>query len=388
VKLLFLDINLRYMNPTRGLVPAVLRECAETVCYGPGYQPRHVLDKGLQAFYDLNGPFDFVIGNEASIFWDQPGVEDPWGLRNYSFTFEKQSLQAMLDIGPWFSRYRGRKIVLLLEFDAYFLAKREQTLLQETDGWYGVIWDRWLMESVKDSVDLAREPYAHRANDNFFEFVSTNEERIIALPHFVADSEFGWGALGDKDPLWHVPGASYHYRKLARKTLSREGILQTSLPWMQAYALLSRLGMRPFSRPMLLSLYGAQFVTAIERSRYCYTCGSAQHMHIRKHFEIPARGTVLVTAPVKGLEAMGFKDGINCFVRMPDELLDLHEELEREPERSQSVASAGRELIWSTHRVSSRGRQLRECLDSIMVTQFAGCVWDEGRWLVRTHQAA
>ena len=389
MRLLFLDMNVRYMNPTRGLVPAMLRECAETVCYGPGYQPPGVLARGVQAFYDSHGPFDFVVGNETAVFWEQPdGGDDPWGLRNYHVTFAKQAVDAMRDIGPWFTKYRGRKLLLLLEFDAYPMTRRQQALVEEVNAWYGVMWDRSLMESVHDSVDLVHEPYGHRANDNYFEFVTAHEARIMALPHFVADSEFTWSTLADRDPRWCVPGASYHYRALARRTLGRAGLLKPQFPWMKAYAVLARIGARPFSRPTLLNLYGAQFVGAIENSRCCYTCGSAQRMHIRKHFEIPARGAVLVTAPINGFEGMGFTDGVNCFVRMPDQLVELHHELERDLDRAQAVASAGRELIWSMHRVSNRGRQLRECLDAIVSGRFAGCVWSGGRWHIQTVQAA
>jgi hypothetical protein len=153
---------------------------------------------------------------------------------------------------------------------------------------------------------------------------------------------------------------------------------------MRLYAALARMGVKPYGRPLLLAVYGAQFSDSIEASRYCYTCGSAQHQHLRKHFEIPAKGAVLVTAPVLGLEAMGFIDGVNCFVRMPHELVALHAELEHDPERAQAVASAGRALIWSTHRVVHRSRQLRASLDAICCGAFAGCGWADGAWTLRT----
>jgi len=385
VRLLFLDLNLGYVNPTRTLVPAMLRSCGDVVAYGPGYQSGAVLGKGIQAFYDAHGPFDFVIGNDLSIFQYRNIADDPTRLKHFRLDFDRQSLRAMRDIGEWFRRHQGRKIALLFECDAFNVSRDQIATLKDVAGWYVVVWDKRLMESVRDSQDLVHEPYAEKANDNFFEFITDHESRIIAMPHFVSEAEFTWGSLADRRPVWDVPGASYYYRKLARETLGRSGLLGRRFPWMQTYALLARAGLRPYSRALLLTLYAAQFARAIEQSRYCYTCGSAQRMHIRKHFEIPARGAVLVTAPVNGLAAMGFLDGINCFVRSPHELIALHHDLEKDPERAQAVATAGRDLVWSTHRVSSRGHQLRASLDAIRQDAFGGCIWENGCWSVRSH---
>jgi hypothetical protein len=384
VRLLFLDFDLRYVNPTRTLVPPMLRECAETICYGPGYQPAAVLEAGLEAFHDAHGPFDYVVGNEFSLLVYDDIAADPGRLRHHGFHFGRRALATVGEMGGWFSRYRGPKLVLLLESDVFNLTPSRMAALSDVRGLIGVLWDRGFMESIRDSRDLGHESYAAQANDNFFEFVTAQARRVIALPFFLSEAEFGWGCLEDRPPVWSVPGAAYYYRRQAREALARKGVLRTQLPWMKVYGGLARLGVRPYANRLLASMYGAQFVETLERSRYCYTCGSAQHMHIRKHLEIPARGAVLVTAPVRGLEAMGFRDGVNCFVRMPGELAALHDELEADPDRAQVVASAGRDLVWTVHRVSSRAEQLRASLDADRRGQFEGSVWEDGRWCVRT----
>jgi hypothetical protein len=361
----------------------MLKDTADTVFYGPGYQPEEVLRRGLGAFVDREGPFDFVVGNDFSVMYADIFGRDPSRLRNHETHATRDSVRVLEDIYAWFVAYRGRKVVLLLECDAYHLSPSQIQRLRDADAWYVVLWDRQLMESIRDSHDLAHEPYAARANDNFFEFVIAYDHRLIALPHFVADNEFSWGSLADRHPQWNVPGAPYYYRTRARLALGRAGLLRKRFPWMNAYAALARLGLKPYANWLLLGVYGAQFTRGIEATRYGYTCGSAQHQHIRKHFEIAARGAVLVTAPVRGFEAMGFRDGVNCFVRMPEELPALHAELEQDPERAQAVASAGRDLVWSTHRVNNRARQLRASLDAICAGDFAGSGWEDGHWTVR-----
>jgi hypothetical protein len=384
MKLLFLDVDMRYMNPTRALIPGLLRECGATVFYGPGYQPPAVLQHGLQAFIDREGPFDFVVGNDFTVLYAEMMAAEPWRLDNHQMRAPRQSLLLLRDIADSFRRYRGPKIVFLLECDGHHLTKEQIARLEDPDAYYVVLWDQRLMAPIRDCPDLRHEPFASRATDNFFEFVVANDHRIIAMPHFVADSEFEWGTLADRKYQWFVPGARYYYRTSAREVLARAGLLSRQFPWMPMYGLLARIGIKPYANPLLLALYGAQFNERIASSRFAYTCGSALYQHIRKHFEIPSKGTVLITAPIRGFDAMGFVDGVNCFVRMPADLVALHRELDSDPARAQAVASAGRDLVWSRHRAQHRTCQLRASLEAICRGHFAGCGWNNGNWEVRS----
>lgn len=69
MKILYLDLNLKYHNPTRNLIPSLLNLNNEVHIYGPGYVSDKVLEQGIEVYYQENGPFDFICSNEhISIF--------------------------------------------------------------------------------------------------------------------------------------------------------------------------------------------------------------------------------------------------------------------------------------------------------------------------------
>ena len=107
-------------------------------------------------------------------------------------------------------------------------------------------------------------------------------------------------------------------------------------------------------------------------------------MPIRKFFEIPAAGTVLLAAPCEGFGRIGFVDGVNCVVATPDRLAEAIRDLGRDPERAQRIAAAGRRLIYDQHSLSARARQIRACFELILTGSYAGAEWVDGRFLVRT----
>ena len=101
-------------------------------------------------------------------------------------------------------------------------------------------------------------------------------------------------------------------------------------------------------------------------------------MPIRKFFEIPAAGAVLVCDPCQGLEALGFVDGVNCIVAQPKELPDVDSFLRCEPQKAESIAQCGQELILKAHTLDARSNQIRDCLNLLMKGEFYGSYWETG----------
>jgi hypothetical protein len=101
---------------------------------------------------------------------------------------------------------------------------------------------------------------------------------------------------------------------------------------------------------------------------------------VRKFFEIPALGSVLVCMPCNGFEALGFENGVNAMVARPDQIPEVHAFLEAHPEEAQNIADAGRELIWEKHTVQARAAQLAASLDAILSGRFKGSYWEKGEF--------
>ena len=108
-------------------------------------------------------------------------------------------------------------------------------------------------------------------------------------------------------------------------------------------------------------------------------------MPIRKFFEIPALGTLLVCRPFKGFAAAGFQDGVNCLVAEPDQILDVHRDLQADPERGEQIARAGQRFMVETHSLSARACDLAAIIEAVSEKRFAGSQWIEGRHALRPY---
>lgn len=102
-------------------------------------------------------------------------------------------------------------------------------------------------------------------------------------------------------------------------------------------------------------------------------------MPIRKFFEIPAAGTVLVCRPFFGFSALGFEDGVNCVVCEPERIADAHQTLVYDLAAAQRIADAGRKLIFDRHSLSARSRDLADIFAAISEKRFFGSRWTGGQ---------
>ena len=70
VRILYIDINASFQNPTRSLVPLALMRAVETRLFGPGHVDPDTLRGGLHAFLAVEGPFDLCVTNSHVLFAD------------------------------------------------------------------------------------------------------------------------------------------------------------------------------------------------------------------------------------------------------------------------------------------------------------------------------
>jgi len=150
---------------------------------------------------------------------------------------------------------------------------------------------------------------------------------------------------------------------------------------------MDRLGLRPYTRPVLQNAFHVTFRQEIKSVRYADTDGYGYDRPIRKFFEIPALGTVLLCTPCAGLEDLGFVDRESVVVAAPDEVVDAVQWLDKAPDKAQAIADRGRTLTSRRHSLTARARQLTECLAAIDAGTFRGSRWRRGDFCVETvHQ--
>jgi hypothetical protein len=386
-RLLYVDINASFLNPTRGLILPALMRAGETCCFGPGYVDSKTLGRGLGAFLEANGAFDLVIANTHSLFagiYDGP-LSPRLFERSYALDFPPEDVALLPAIGAELERIGASglvRVAMLLESDYYNWQPHEiDALERRADYVIGFGPEFWRHKAALP--DLDREVFAARATDAWADWVHANADRVASMFHFVADGEFRWSRLAHRKRIWALPGIPYHARATARAALARHGIRPLGeSPLRRGMGLAKRLRLMRREPRWMQHYLNLDHQDRLSSCRYAFTCGSGLDMPIRKFVEIPAAGTVLVCKPFSGFTEAGFRDGENAVVCRPDEIMAAHRMLESDPARAQHIADAGRRLVFERHSLAARARQLADTLAAMADRSFAGGRWVGGCYTV------
>lgn len=377
MRILCLDCDIQYLNPTRNLIVRLLSLCGKVSCFGPGYVSSEVLALGLKEFIKLYGPFDVVIATEHIIFASDyigPDIKKIY-LKNYFFQFPKKDLDERKKILTEFKELPLKKVACLLESDYYNFSQSKLDSLEKSADFF-IGWGSQFFQERKNLPQLNKEVFSENCNDNWLNFVIKNEQKIIPLAQFIDDHEFCFTDIAHRPFDWSVPGAAYHARNEAKTYLkSAKGLSLNKSRHSLFGATLSRFGLNPFSWPFYIAYSNFKFRNTIMRSKFVFTCGSGLNWPVRKFFEIPALGSVLVCKPCNGFLELGFKDGVNAIISAPKDLPALHQKLAGDLNETQKIASLGRALVSEKHSINVRAVQLKNALEKVI-----NCCWYGGRW--------
>ena len=390
MRVLYVDIDARFFVPTRNLVPAALSDAADVYFFGPGYVSSSHLARGLEAYIDEHGPFDVAISNTHALFSDIYGEPIPLAVWNraYEFSFPLNDLRLLSDIALVFERLSIPRIGLFLESDFYNWTEREiGAVRRRTD--YVMGFGPAFSPLRKDMPSLAGEKFAGHVTDSWASYVRDNFQRVASVLHFVAAGEACFTGLSHRPHRWSVVGIQYEARRIAGERLRQAELAPvTESPLRRAMGLAKRLRLIRKEPKLAQRWLNLDFNLRLQQSRYAYTCGSGIDMPIRKFFEIPSAGAVLVCKPFSGFEAAGFKHGENCVVCEPEDVVEAHRWLESDPDRAQRIADAGRTLVLRQHSVTARARQFTETFAAIADGSFAGGEWIDGEYVVHRKSAS
>ncbi|MFB2773256.1 glycosyltransferase [Pelatocladus sp. BLCC-F211] len=101
-------------------------------------------------------------------------------------------------------------------------------------------------------------------------------------------------------------------------------------------------------------IYGEQYARILNASWFVPTCGAMAKEIVRKHFEIPACKSCLITEKTPALEAAGFVDMQNCVFADENDVLDKLDYLFQNPEELKKITNAGYQLVHSHHTLKQR----------------------------------
>ena len=99
---------------------------------------------------------------------------------------------------------------------------------------------------------------------------------------------------------------------------------------------------------------GESYARMINAAQVAPTCGTIANEIVRKHFEIPACNTCLITQRTPALEAAGFLDQVNCVFVDETDALDKLDWLFQHPDERQRISRAGHDLVHARHTIQAR----------------------------------
>lgn len=109
-----------------------------------------------------------------------------------------------------------------------------------------------------------------------------------------------------------------------------------------------------YEQPVSRMLYGVQYARAINVSWFVPACGTLAKEVVRKHFEIPASKSCLITEKSQALETAGFIDMQNCVFANEHDVLDKLDYLFQNIDELKKITNAGYQLVHSSHTLKQR----------------------------------
>ncbi|NOI82329.1 glycosyltransferase family 1 protein [Vibrio tubiashii] len=386
MKILVIDCNVLYFNPTRLLTPYFMSRLGDVTFFGPGYSSEITLSKGVEKFIETTGPYDAIIRTEHGM--SEKIVEEnsvrlckdkfEFYQKNYGLTFPLSHLDIFWKDKGIEKQYDCINVVSMLQFDYQALGDHYyQYLLDNADLIIGVNKDFW--EERDYSKLTISKSYTH--SNRWYDLVTEHDERIIGVPHFVAPNEFNYLSLGDRVIDWSILGASYPNRRQAKAVLKSNDIIFDQGRNFHVYSMIiqQRLGFKPYSKERNIGRLNKVFFDKLANSKFSYTCGSDMKMPIRKFFEIPASGSLLVCDPCIGFEKLGFEADVSAIIASSDSLPKLNKELLNDIEHAQLIASRGQKVVLDNHTVDIRAEQLRATIERVVNKNYSGSYWSKGK---------
>lgn len=385
LKIAYLDVNVRYLNPTRNMLMSALSVCGDVTHIGPGFST----DAQTKQFEDVllrPGYFDVIVTTPHIVLGEYANKElkDIARIYRKAFVvdFPSSEFKQLVSLKDLLAKTKLPKVLFLLEADYYnFDRCRIDTFDKYADVILGFGPEVWSRKSAMPH--LQKESFADMASDQWACYLETCASMVSSMHHVVGDAEFCSRPLSLRRRPWSVMGVEYAARKTAKRTLREKGLSVEGNGLMpKLIGGLMRIQALKGHSGWSLDLLQRSFRSKLSDSKYSYTCGSGLDMPIRKFFEIPAAGSVLVCRSFRGSRELGFRAGENYLECEPSDIIDVHNFLERNPERAQEIADAGRELVLRKHSVDARAKQISLCLNALIKGEGVGR-WVDGQYLVK-----
>jgi hypothetical protein len=375
-KILYIGFNRSFYTQVLEPTLQVIAHAGKLERYGPGFSTSSDLEMGIERWAAHRGPYDLIVADEAVFNCENLLKRKDLfatGVRRFP---RQQYNQFAPPYHAYFMKYEGPRLLLAM-WDNYAISKELTALLSDTNIWVLNYEDASITETIEEVAAkpsiIPFVPFV-KANNNWYEFLVNHRDRILSFPHFIQSVDFAYGPLQNRTISFYVPGTAYPERLKAKECLDVRGRmfdLQCSLTRQLVW------NCHRTKTQAMLDLYQRTFLNSISRCKACYVSGSSMRVAVRKYFEVPARGTLMICPSCKGFANLGFIHGVNCIVAedlgaIKAVLSDINDE------KYEAIARSGQTLVWEKHSEMARACQFKDDLARILAHRFCGSYWDNG----------
>lgn len=105
-----------------------------------------------------------------------------------------------------------------------------------------------------------------------------------------------------------------------------------------------------------IMIHGIEYARSINSSKFVPTCGTLAKEVVRKHFEIPAAKSCLITERSNSIQSAGFIDMENCVFADEDDILDKIQYLLLNKDVLENITNSGYNLVHTSHTYKQRNQ--------------------------------
>ena len=375
-RILFLGFNRDFISPYADIVLNILGSITDISFYGPGYSSQKELDLGIDQWIVNQEQYDFIMIDCLVATWpaNHQGIDVKKIFPTSNLKFDTNIFLNFVNQFYTFFNNSPKKKIILANWDGYKLKKYIVDFVTKTNAL--IIDPQGIMVNSAENINKKYPFKKLDLNDNWFDFLNHNKERIITVPHAICSSEFDLTPLDNRKHNFTVVGSNYPEREEALKMTSYNFRIQSFINKFKSY-IYFKLSKKLTSAS--LNNYQFRYYDIISNSKFSFCSGGPMFSLIRKYFEIPSRGTVSIGWECNGFNDMGFIDGVNFLkVKSNNEIKDILESYSLK--EIQKIANEGRKLIWRNHSDWARRKQLLETFNLISEGKFNGSYWEKGMY--------
>jgi hypothetical protein len=392
MRILYIDPNIQQLNPTANLFPGLIESrFPDFSRYGPGFVEENILERGIISFIEFSGPFDVVIFGAGTSFFNQSSAEDSKVAKAVCRT--ASGLIFPDSLSHFYADVRescgdipcSLKLLSALNLDYYASTQNQIDVLLEND--ISIIGpNHQFVIAIEDLPEFALREKHYQAKKSVFsdkwkDFLNDHPHKVVTAVHFVGPDEYCYDPLSMRSCEVAIPGVEYVLRKEAIQALSKSDYKTNLKIYFKLYLIANKLGIPVFSHPILLRLYNLLFQKTLFESKCIYTAKGGFGIPVRKFFEIPAAGCLMICSPPNSFKELGFEHNVNYINAEPSGLNEALEYWLDNP-KAQAIANAGQQLIKQKHSLSSRGDQIEKCIRAMVSGNYKGSHWRDGEFII------